>query len=60
MESKSMTYRAPLCKQAGCGNHVCSRYCAVHRDAKLHELSNADPSTLSIAEKSLLRESSKR
>lgn len=60
MESKSMTYRAPLCKQAGCGNHVWSQYCAVHRDAKLHELSNADPSTLSIAEKSLLRESSKR
>lgn len=60
METKSITYRAPLCKQAGCGNHVWSLYCAAHRDAKLRELSSADPATLSIAEKSLLRESGKR
>lgn len=55
-----MIYRAPLCRETGCGRHTWSLYCPDHRDSKLAELEAADATSLSLSDKKLLTEFSRR
>lgn len=55
-----MIYRAPLCRESGCGRHTWSLYCPDHRDSKLAELEAADAASLSLSDKKLLNEFSHR